>query len=131
MVANRNELKQALLRTSILSNEQYWSVRLRLEKNQLLLAANNPENEQAEDGVPIKYDGQTIEVSFNIGYLLDVVNAVSGETIDLYFDNAAMSLLIKDNTSNSKQCIKGMKKLFLRASFTGNKLNIINQQHIY
>ena len=101
VVANRNELKQALLRTSILSNEQYRGVRLRLEKNQLLLAANNPENEQAEDGVPIKYNGETIEVGFNIGYFLDVVNAVSGEMIDLYFDNAAMSLLIKDKTSNS------------------------------
>lgn len=100
LVANRNELKQALLRTSILSNEQYRGVRLRLEHNQLLLAANNPENEQAEDRIAIKYTGEPIEVGFNIGYLLDVVNAVDGESIDLYFDNAAMSLLIKDKTVN-------------------------------
>lgn len=101
IAVNRNELKQALLRTSILSNQQYRGVRLRLEKNQLLLSANNTENEQAKDIIPVKYNGESIEVGFNIAYLLDIVNAISAETVDSYFDNAVTSLLIIDNTFNS------------------------------
>ena len=106
---SRNEFKQALLRTLILSNEKYRGVRLKLGKNELLLTTNNPENEQSEDVVPVEYNGETMEIGFNIGYLLDIMNAISSESVHLYFNNPVMSLLIKDKASNSLYVVSPMR----------------------
>ena len=99
--ANKDQLKQSLLRISILSNEQYRVVRLRLEKNELFLSSNNPENEKAEDKIPITYNYEMIEIAFNIKYLLDAINSITSKVINLYFDSAVISLLIKDADSQS------------------------------
>ena len=79
----RLELRQAFTRTAILSNEKYRGIRLKLSDNNLELMANNPEQEEAEEVVPVEYQGDPLEIGFNVSYLLDVLGVLSGETIKL------------------------------------------------
>jgi DNA polymerase-3 subunit beta len=109
LVANRLELKQSLIRTAILSNETYRGVRLELQNNELLLSANNPEHEEAQDQIEVTYNDQPMEIGFNINYLLDIVNVLEAEDIDFYFDTPQMSLLVKDNQSRSIYVVSPIK----------------------
>lgn len=97
LTADRNAFKLALTRTAILSNEKYRGVRFHIEKNQLKMSANNPEQEEAQDEIPVEYAELPMEIGFNVSYLLDVVNVIESDDIHLYFSDPKMSLLIKEN----------------------------------
>jgi DNA polymerase-3 subunit beta len=94
--ADRETLKSALSRASILSNEKYRGVRLRFGNNELNIVANNPEQEQAEETISIDYDGDLIEIGFNVSYLLDVMNVISGDSVKLSLSSSNSSALIEN-----------------------------------
>lgn len=83
VTSDREILKQALVRTSILSNEKHRSVRLMLTKGSLRLFAHNPEQEQAEEEVAVDYNGLDIEIGFNVNYMVDALSAISTSHIRL------------------------------------------------
>ena len=93
--AERNELRQAFSRASILSNEKYRGVRLILEVGQLMLVANNPEQEEAEETVTVDYNGAPFEIGFNVSYLVDVLNALNSETVRISLADANSSALVE------------------------------------
>lgn len=97
MLADVAQLKQALIRTSILSNEKYRGVRLNLTRNLLKLAANNPDQEEAYDELEVDYQDEPIEIGFNVNYLLDVLSVIETEKVSLFFQNSSMSVLIYEH----------------------------------
>ncbi|MFZ9035086.1 MAG: DNA polymerase III subunit beta [Francisellaceae bacterium] len=105
LIANRLELKAALVRTAILSNEKYRGVRLQISHNQMLMSANNPEHEEARDELEVQYHDDAMEIGFNVNYLLDVMNVLDAETIDWYLSDPSMSLLIRDETTRSSYVV--------------------------
>ena len=92
-------LQSALSRASVLSNEKYRGVRFQLSQNKLKLTANNPEQESAEEEVDVIYKGSDLEVGFNIGYLLDVLNSIESETVSFEFYGEDSSCIIKEQNS--------------------------------
>lgn len=97
VVAERGVLKQALARAAILSNEKYRGIRMQFNAGDLRIVANNPEQEEAEDVVAIEYDGDTLEIGFNVSYLLDIMNVVSGPKVKFSLLDANSSALLEDN----------------------------------
>ena len=94
MTGSRATLHHSLTGAAILSNETYRGVRLSFDKEQLTVRANNPDQEEAEDTVPVDYEGEQIEIGFNVDYLLDVINVIPGETVRLSVSDANSSALI-------------------------------------
>ena len=76
--ADRDNLRAALQRAAILSNEKYRGIRLSLKPNALLLQSHNPEQEEAEEELEVAYSGEEVEIGFNVNYLLDALAAVEG-----------------------------------------------------
>ena len=74
-VIDRESLREALVRASILSSEKFRGVRLGFEPDVLKVQAHNPEREQTDEEVPIAYDGESLSVGFNVSYVLDVLSA--------------------------------------------------------
>ncbi len=101
IIGERTELKQAFGRTAILSNEKYRGVRLLLESGQLTLIANNPDQEEAEDHVGVNYEGDSLEVGFNISYLQDVTNVLNSERVKITLSDANSSALVQDADDDS------------------------------
>ncbi|WP_018691219.1 DNA polymerase III subunit beta [Algicola sagamiensis] len=98
VVASRELLKSAFVRASILSNEKFRGVRLNLNSgiHELTITANNPEQEQAEDVVElVQYVGGELEVGFNVGYLLDVLNTIRADEVKLTLSDSNSSALIE------------------------------------
>ena len=95
VTSDRETLKQALVRTSILSNEKHRSVRLMLTKGSLRLFAHNPEQEQAEEEVAVDYNGFDIEIGFNVNYMVDALSAITTPHIRLILTDSNSCCLIQ------------------------------------
>ena len=96
VIGQRLELRQAFTRTAILSNEKYRGVRLKLSADTLDITANNPEQEQAEEVVAVEYQGEELEVGFNVSYLLDVLSVLDGDQVRLSLSDSASSALLEE-----------------------------------
>jgi len=95
MTASRDLLRQALQRTSILSNEKYRGVRLSFGSNQLTIQAHNPEQEEAEDQIEVSYSGGEMEIGFNVTYLLEALAAIDVDTVEVSLTDSNSSCLIR------------------------------------
>jgi len=95
IIADRQVLRDALGRTAILSNEKYRGVRLQLAANRLKVMAHNPEQEEAEDEVEVKYQGAELEIGFNVSYLMDALSALHGEQVRITLTDSNSSCLIR------------------------------------
>lgn len=96
LVGSRLEIKEALSRASILSNEMYRNVRLQLSNGTMQINANNPLQEEAEEMVAVEYDGEGVEIGFNVGYLIDALSAMDGEKLTMQLTNASSAVLLTD-----------------------------------
>lgn len=94
VIANREMLRHALVRTSILSNEKYRGIRIRLQAGLLQAQAHNPEMEEAEEEVEISYQGGDLEIGFNVNYLMDALAVIPGESVKMIFGDPNSSCLI-------------------------------------
>jgi len=97
VLGSRLELRQAFTRTAILSNEKYRGVRLKLTANSLDILANNPEQEEAEETVSVEYTGDSLEIGFNVSYLLDVLGVLSGDKVKLSLADPNSSALLEES----------------------------------
>lgn len=94
-VGERESIKQALTRASILSSEKFRGVRFQLEPSKLRITANNSDQEQAEEAVALDYAGNTMEIGFNVAYLLDVVSTITTKCIRCVFTSPNDGVLIE------------------------------------
>ena len=95
---------------AILSNEKYRGVRLGLTQGTLTAVANNPEQERAEEEVSVDYEGDQLEVGFNVSYLLDVLNALPGSRVRFCLADANSSVLLTNpDDSDSAYVIMPMR----------------------
>jgi DNA polymerase-3 subunit beta len=100
LTAVRNDLRQALNRTAILSNEKFRGIRLLLANDELKILANNPEQEEAEEIISVEYKGPALEIGFNVSYLVDVLGVLTTEAVQMILADSNSSVLIQA-TENS------------------------------
>jgi DNA polymerase-3 subunit beta len=110
VIAERDTLKQALTRTSILSNEKYRGVRITLENQAMRIQAHNPEQEEAEEEITIEYNGANIEIGFNVTYLLEALNVISADKVKISLSDSNSSCLItKPDSDDCKYVVMPMR----------------------
>jgi DNA polymerase-3 subunit beta len=91
---SRSVLLQALQRAAILSNEKFRGVRLVLGADQLKIICTNSEQEEAEEELEVAYKGESLDIGFNITYLLDVLQNLATDQVVLSLGDANSSALI-------------------------------------
>jgi DNA polymerase-3 subunit beta len=91
---NRAALLQSMVRAAILTNEKFRGVRLILSPGSLKIIAANAEQEEAIEEIEVDYNGDALDVGFNVGYLLDVLNNTSVESVEWGFNDANSSALL-------------------------------------
>jgi len=96
VVADRQGLREAFSRTAILSNEKYRGIRLQLAAGLLKIQANNPEQEEAEEEIAVDYNGSSLEIGFNVSYLLDVLGVMTTEQVRLILSDSNSSALVQE-----------------------------------
>lgn len=69
--------------------KKFRGVRLVLSGGILKIMAANAEQEEAQEEIEVSFEGDPIDVGFNVGiYLLDVLNNNSSESIEWGFNDA-------------------------------------------
>jgi DNA polymerase-3 subunit beta len=94
VVIERNQFIGCLSAVSVLSNDKYRAVRLSLDTKVLRVVANNPEQEEAEVELEVDYAGEALEIGFNVGYMIQAVNALPSEQVRLCLTDSSSSCLI-------------------------------------
>ena len=92
---DRTALAQSLNRAAILSNEKIRGVRLVFTKDALSIICTNNEQEEAEEGLAVEYDGDPLDIGFNISYLLDVLNHVDSPSVAVAMGDSNSSALVQ------------------------------------
>jgi DNA polymerase-3 subunit beta len=110
IIADRQVLKQSLARIAVLSTEKYKAARLEFRENLLIAIVHNPEQEEAEEQILVEYKGDEFTVGFNVGYLVDALNAVKEDQVALCLTDANSSCLISGlNNDNVKYVVMPMR----------------------
>jgi len=94
IVLGRATLLSTLQRTAILTSDKFKGVRLNIDPGTLRMAANNAEQEEAVDEVDIDYEGDSIEIGFNVTYLIDALSNMTQEMVTLEFSDGNSSALV-------------------------------------
>ena len=58
--------------------------------------ANNPQQEEAEETVTVEYEGDSLEIGFNVSYLIDALCAMEGDTVRMTFSDPGSACLLED-----------------------------------
>jgi DNA polymerase-3 subunit beta len=97
----RAALLATLQRTAILTSDKFKGVRLSVEPGCLRVASNNAEQEEAVDELDIDYGGDTIEIGFNVTYLIDALSNTGQDMVKLELSDGNSSALftIPDNAT--------------------------------
>ena len=105
LVLERETFREALNRTAILANEKYRGVRLNLEPGKLSITAHNPDQEEAVEEVEVAYNGEPLEIGFNVNYLTDATSAVGSPEIRLGLSDASSSCTLQSPSDSSTEYI--------------------------
>jgi DNA polymerase-3 subunit beta len=97
----RQALLATLQRTAILTSDKFKGVRLNLDPGSLRVASSNAEQEEAIDELDIDYGGDSIEIGFNVTYLIDALSNMNQEMVKLELSDGNSSALftIPENTT--------------------------------
>ena len=90
----RQTLLASLQRTAILTSEKFKGVRLNIDPGTLRIASSNAEQEEAKEELEIDYGGDSIEIGFNVTYLMDVLANSGDDMVSLSLQDANSSALI-------------------------------------
>ena len=97
----RTALLSTLQRTAILTSDKFKGVRLNIDPGSLRVASNNAEQEEAVDELDIDYGGDSIEIGFNVTYLIDALANMSQDMVSMELSDGNSSALftIPDNAT--------------------------------
>jgi DNA polymerase-3 subunit beta len=90
----RVTLLNTLQRTAILTSDKFKGVRINLDTSMLRVAASNAEQEEAVDEIEVDYNGDSIEIGFNVTYLIDVLTNMSQDMVRMELADSNSSVLV-------------------------------------
>ncbi len=94
-----------LRRISILTSEEYKSIILKFENNELISTIKNPEIGEFKDKLKIDYSGDKIESAFNPKYFMDVIKIIESENLIIYIKDKESPFLVKGLENDKLVCI--------------------------
>ena len=106
----RAPLLASLQRTAILTSEKFKGVRLNFEPGLLRIASNNAEQEEAVDELDIDYGGDSIEIGFNVTYLIDALANMGQDMVQIELqDSNSSALFTIPDTAQFKYVVMPMR----------------------
>jgi len=90
----REALQSALQRAAILTTDKFKGVRWVVEPGQLRVMITNADQEEAQEEMEIAYQGEEVDIGFNIAYLLDMLATLKVDTLQVSLGDSTSSALI-------------------------------------
>ena len=101
---------QSLARTAILTTDKFKGVRWVLATGSLKVSTTNTDQEEALDEIEIDYTGDSLDIGFNVTYLLDVLNNLKTDQVQLALgDSLGSALVTLPGSDNFKYVVMPMR----------------------
>jgi DNA polymerase-3 subunit beta len=84
-IADKAALTSALKRMSVIASDQTHRIRLSFNAGMLKFSVQTPDLGEAADELPIRYDGDPLDIGFNAAYLLEILRYIPSEEVRLTF----------------------------------------------
>jgi DNA polymerase III subunit beta len=94
LVLDREILQGALQRVAILASEKFHGVRWNLSDGLLRISCINNQQEEATEEIDVLYEGESLDMGFNVTYILDVLNNLGSDKVVCSLGDASSSMLI-------------------------------------
>lgn len=91
---DRQTLLHSLQRAAIMTSDKFKGVRCVISPGSLKISSTNADQEEAVEELEIDYGGDSIDIGFNVSYLLDVLNNLKCDNVNVALGDANSSALI-------------------------------------
>lgn len=85
VIADKEALSAALRRMSIVASNQTHRIRLVFENGLCTVFVTTPDLGEAQEEVPVAYEGDPLEIGFNARYLIEVLRYMPTDEVRLTF----------------------------------------------
>ena len=85
----------ALERVAVMSDDRTHLVKMHFEKDTVQVTANTPDIGRAQEEVPVKFDGQVLDVAVNVRYIGEVLQRLSVDDVQVEMNGSLKPLVIK------------------------------------
>ncbi|GAC1329175.1 MAG: DNA polymerase III subunit beta [Collimonas sp.] len=96
----REQLLRSLQRAAIMTSDKFKGVRCVVTPGVMQIMSTNADQEEAVEEIEIDYGGDSVDIGFNVTYLLDVLNNLKVDQINIALgdSNSSALITIPDNT---------------------------------
>lgn len=91
---DRDRLLRSLQRAAIMTSDKFKGVRCMVTPGSMKISSTNADQEEAVEELEIDYGGDSVDIGFNVTYLLDVLNNLKCDSINIALGDANSSALI-------------------------------------
>ena len=84
-VADKASLVSALKRMSVIASDQTHRIRLSFNAALLRFSVQTPDLGEAQDELPVRFNGDPLDIGFNANYLLEILRYIPTEEVKLTF----------------------------------------------
>lgn len=106
----REALLRSLQRAAIMTSDKFKGVRCVIAPGSLKISSTNADQEEAVEEIEIDYGGDSIDIGFNVTYLLDVLNNLKCDNVSISLGDANSSALITvPDDANFKYVVMPMR----------------------
>ncbi len=90
----RDELLRSLQRAAIMTSDKFKGVRCIISPGSMKISSTNADQEEAVEELEIDYGGDSVDIGFNVTYLLDVLNNLKCDNVNISLGDSNSSALI-------------------------------------
>lgn len=105
VVLEKESFLHALKRMNVVSSERYSGVILSFSSGKMTLNSTNLDVGEAMEEMDITYNGDDLDVGFNVNYLIDAISVISGENILFEVGQGLKPSIIKPSEGDNFLCI--------------------------
>ena len=85
VLLQRDELRSAIERVAQFSDERSRAIRVQTANGEVKIHSSVSDTGESEESIPTTYEGPSVEIGFNAGYLLDFLRAISEPQVEFRF----------------------------------------------
>ncbi len=90
----RDQLLRSLQRAAIMTSDKFKGVRCIVTPGSMKVSSTNADQEESVEEIEIDYGGDSVDIGFNVTYLLDVLNNLKCDQVNIALGDANSSALI-------------------------------------
>ncbi|MCK9274387.1 MAG: DNA polymerase III subunit beta [Syntrophales bacterium] len=105
IMVDRSKMLHSLRRMSVMSSEMFSGVKIHLSEGKMTLNSINPEIGEANDEIDVFYEGEPMNIGYNVRYLIDAIEVLDEELISFELRSNEGPGVIRSAENDTYLCV--------------------------